>query len=133
MAGALDIDDDMERMVLRKDEATMKGGHALQRLLQLAETRRDPEQRPGPARCPVHRRDLQRRGLPVRPVRAARGRPSHKRQDAAVRRRAALGPIRPAQPGVRRRPAASLEVKSGHRTVAPEVARRAVTTGHPGD
>ena len=39
MAGPLDIDDDMQRMVLRKGEATAKGGHALQRLLQLAETR----------------------------------------------------------------------------------------------
>ena len=39
MAGPLDIDDDMQRMVLRKAEATAKGGHAYQRLLQLAETR----------------------------------------------------------------------------------------------
>ena len=39
MAGPLDIDDDMQRMVLRKGEATAKGGHAFQRLLQLAETR----------------------------------------------------------------------------------------------
>ena len=28
MAGPLDIDDDMQRMVLRKGEATAKGGHA---------------------------------------------------------------------------------------------------------
>ena len=39
MAGPLDIDDDMQRMVLRKGEATAKGGQAFQRLLQLAETR----------------------------------------------------------------------------------------------
>ena len=39
MAGPLDIDDDMQRMLLRKGEATAKGGHAYQRLLQLAETR----------------------------------------------------------------------------------------------
>ena len=39
MAGPLDIDDDMQRMVLRKGEATAKGSHAFQRLLQLAETR----------------------------------------------------------------------------------------------
>ncbi len=39
MAGPLDINDDMQRMVLRKGEATAKGGHAFQRLLQLAETR----------------------------------------------------------------------------------------------
>ena len=39
MAGPLDIDDDMQRMQLRKREATAKGGHAFQRLLQLAETR----------------------------------------------------------------------------------------------
>ena len=39
MAGPLDIDDDMQRMVLRKGEATAKGGHAFQRLLKLAETR----------------------------------------------------------------------------------------------
>ena len=39
MAGRLDIDDDMLRMVLRKGEATAKGGHAFLRLLQLAETR----------------------------------------------------------------------------------------------
>ena len=39
MAGPLDIDDDMQRMVLRKSEAIAKGDHALQRLLQLAETR----------------------------------------------------------------------------------------------
>ena len=39
MAGPLDIDDDMQRMVLRKGEATVKGCHAFQRLLQLAETR----------------------------------------------------------------------------------------------
>ena len=32
-------DDDMQRMALRKREATAKGGHAYQRLLQLAETR----------------------------------------------------------------------------------------------
>jgi hypothetical protein len=39
VAGPLDIDDDMQRMQLRKGEATAKGGHAFQRLLQLAETR----------------------------------------------------------------------------------------------
>ena len=39
MANPLDPDDDMQRMVLRKGEATAKGGHAYQRLLQLAETR----------------------------------------------------------------------------------------------
>ena len=38
MANPLDPDD-MQRMVLRKAEATAKGGHAFQRLLQLAETR----------------------------------------------------------------------------------------------
>lgn len=32
-------DDDFERIRLRKGEATAKGGHAYQRLLQLAETR----------------------------------------------------------------------------------------------
>lgn len=35
MAGPLDIDDDMQRVQLRKGEATAKGGHAFQRLLQL--------------------------------------------------------------------------------------------------
>ena len=39
MAGLLDFDDDMQRMVLRKCEATAKGGHAFQRLLQLTEAR----------------------------------------------------------------------------------------------
>ena len=39
MVGPLDIDDDMQRMALRKGEATAKGGHAFQRLLQLAQTR----------------------------------------------------------------------------------------------
>ena len=39
MVGRLDIDDDMQRMDLRKREATAKGGHAFQRLLQLTETR----------------------------------------------------------------------------------------------
>ena len=39
MPNPLDPDDDMQRMVLRKGEATAKGGHAYQRLLQLAETR----------------------------------------------------------------------------------------------
>ena len=39
MAGPLDIDDDMQRMVLRKGEAIAKGGHAFLRLLELAETR----------------------------------------------------------------------------------------------
>ncbi|MBA3597229.1 MAG: hypothetical protein H0W40_07610 [Methylibium sp.] len=38
MANPLDPDDDMQRMVLRKAEATEKGGQAYQRLLQLAET-----------------------------------------------------------------------------------------------
>ena len=38
MANHLDPDDDMQRMVVRKGEATAKGGHADQRLLQLAET-----------------------------------------------------------------------------------------------
>ena len=38
MANHLDPDDDMQRMVLRKGEATEKGGHAYQRRLQLAET-----------------------------------------------------------------------------------------------
>ena len=38
MASPLDFDDDMQRMQLRKGEATAKGGHAFQRLLQLAET-----------------------------------------------------------------------------------------------
>ena len=33
------LDDDMQRMELRKREATAKGGHAFERLLQLAETR----------------------------------------------------------------------------------------------
>ena len=74
MAGPLDIDDDLPRMVLRKGKATAKGGHAFQRLLQLAETRRAPEQRPGPARRAVHRGDLQRQGFPLRSVRAARRR-----------------------------------------------------------
>jgi hypothetical protein len=32
-------DDDMQRMALRKREATAKGGHAFERLLQFAETR----------------------------------------------------------------------------------------------
>ena len=64
MAGPLDPDDDMQRMVLRKGEATAKGGHAFQRLLQLAETRL----RPGPPHRLVHRRDLQRRSLLLRPV-----------------------------------------------------------------
>ena len=36
MAGPLDIDDDMQRMVLRKGEATAKGGHAFQRALHAA-------------------------------------------------------------------------------------------------
>ena len=36
---ALDSDDDMQRMVRRKGEATAKGGHAFGRLLHLAETR----------------------------------------------------------------------------------------------
>ena len=39
MANPLDPDDDMQRMVLRKAEATAKGGHAIQRLLTLTETR----------------------------------------------------------------------------------------------
>jgi len=39
MAHALDPDDEMQRMVLRKCEATAKGGHAFERLLKLAETR----------------------------------------------------------------------------------------------
>ena len=39
MVGPIDIDDDMQRMALRKGEATAKGGHAFQRLLQLAEIR----------------------------------------------------------------------------------------------
>ena len=39
MAHPLDPKDDMQRMLLRKGEATAKGGHAYQRLLQIAETR----------------------------------------------------------------------------------------------
>ena len=39
MVGPHDIDDDMQRLVLRKGEATAKGGQAFQRLPQLAETR----------------------------------------------------------------------------------------------
>lgn len=39
MTHPLDPDDDMQRMVLRKAQATAKGGHAFQRLLHLAETR----------------------------------------------------------------------------------------------
>ena len=39
MANHLDPDDDMQRMVLRKGEATAEGGHAYQRLLQLFGTR----------------------------------------------------------------------------------------------
>jgi hypothetical protein len=39
MPNALDPDDDLQRMLLRKSEATAKGGHAYQRLLKLAETR----------------------------------------------------------------------------------------------
>ena len=38
MANHLDPDDDMQRLMLRKGEATKKRGHAYQRLLQLAET-----------------------------------------------------------------------------------------------
>ena len=38
MTHPLDPDDDMQRMVLRKAQATAKGGHAFQRLLHLAET-----------------------------------------------------------------------------------------------
>ncbi len=54
-----DPDDDLQRMLLRKSEATARGGDAYQRLLQLAETR-DSGQIP-PHR-EVHRRHLQRRG-----------------------------------------------------------------------
>jgi len=39
MANHLDPDDDMQRMVLRKGEATAKGSHAYQRRLQPAGTR----------------------------------------------------------------------------------------------
>ena len=39
MSGPVDIDDDMQRIVLRKRESTEKGRHAFERLLQLAETR----------------------------------------------------------------------------------------------
>ena len=39
MAGPLDIDDDLQRKVLRQGEVTAKGGRASQRRLQLAETR----------------------------------------------------------------------------------------------
>ena len=88
MAGPLDIDDDMQRMVLRKGEATAKGGHAFQRLLQLVETR-----------------------------------------DSGHVRRAALGPVGPAQPGARLRPTG----EGGDRAVGPEVARGALTAGHLGD
>ena len=69
-----DIEDDMQRLVLRKGETTAKGGHVFQRPLQRAETGQISAQRPGPARRAVHRRDLQRRGFPLRSVRVARGR-----------------------------------------------------------
>ena len=39
MAGPLDFDDDMQRMLRRKGEATANGGHAYQLLLRLAERR----------------------------------------------------------------------------------------------
>ena len=96
MAGPLDIDDDMQRMVLRKGEATAKGGHAFQRLLQPAETRDSGQVRRVAlfiaATCNGE-------GLRLRPVRAARSRRSDQRRHAVVHRRAALGPVGPAQPG----------------------------------
>ena len=39
MAHRLDPDDEMQRMILRKSEATAKGGPAYERLLRIAETR----------------------------------------------------------------------------------------------
>ena len=47
MPNPLDPADDMQRMVLRKGEATAKGGHAFQRLLQLTETRDSGQVRRG--------------------------------------------------------------------------------------
>ena len=45
MANDRHLGDELQRMVLRKAEATAKGGHAFQRLLHLAETRNSGQTR----------------------------------------------------------------------------------------
>ena len=126
MAGPLDIDDDMQRMVLRKGEATAKGGHAFQRLLQLAETRDSGQVRRVAFFIAA---TYNGEAFPFDLFELRAGRRCHQRRHASVHRRAALGPVRPAQPGARRRPAG----EGGDRAVGPEVARGAVTAGHLGD
>ena len=126
MAGPLDIDDDMQHMVLRKGEATAKGGHAFQRLLQLAQTRDSGQVRRVAlfiaATCNGE-------AFPFDLFELRAGGRCDQRRHARVHRRAALGPVRPAKPGAVWRPAG----EGGHRPVGPEVARGALTAGQLSD
>ena len=100
-----DIEDDMQRLVRRKGQATAKGGHVFRCLLQLAETR-DSSQ--------VRRVALfiaaayNGEAFPFELFELHAGGRCDQQRHAAVLRRAALGPVRPARLGARRRPAANL-------------------------
>ena len=106
MACPLDIDDDMQRIVLRKGEATAKGGHAFQRRLQLAETRDSGQVRRGALFIAA---TYNGEAFPFDLFELRAGGRCDQRRHAVVHRRAALGPVGPAQPGAGWRPAANLE------------------------
>ena len=133
MANHLDPDDDMQRMVVRmvvrKGETTAKGGHANQRRLQLAGTRDSGEV------CRV--------ALFIAATYNGEAFPFHLFELRAVEaisddmllcidalRWGQVDLYRLVPDGDRRR---IWEGKGGDRAVGPEVARGAVTAGHPGD
>ena len=105
MAGPLDIDDDMQRMVLRRGEAIAKGGRAFQRLSQRAEIRDSGQVRRVALFIAA---TYNGEAFPFDLFELRAGGRCDQRRHAAVHRRAALGPVGPAQPGARWRPAANL-------------------------
>lgn len=105
MPGPLDIDGDMQRMMLRNGEATAKGGHAFQRLMQLTETRDSGQVRRVALFIAA---PYNGEAFPFDLFELRAGGRCDQRRHAAVHRRTARGPIGPARPGARRRPAANL-------------------------
>ena len=130
MACPLDIDDDMQRIVLRKGEATAKGGHAFQRRLQLAETRDSGQVRRGALFIAATYNgeafpfDL----FELRAVDEAISDDMLLCIDALRWGQSDLHSLVP--DGDRRR---IWKGKGGDRAVGPEVARGAMTAGHPSD
>ena len=117
----IDSDDDMQRMLLRKAEATAGGGHAYQRLLQITETGDSGQVR----RIAYFLAATYNAEAFALDLFELSGRRCNQRRHAFVHRLLALGSGRPIPLGARRRAAR----EGGDRKVGPEMARVAVTRG----